>query len=294
MYAGGAGGNRDGVSGLRPQHFAGWGDELRQDQRRGSGARRLEVLPRGGERALERRGERETREPGLEGLQAAPVVPGRDGARREQPLRRAEDQPEREQAVALRAARRRTDQHDQTAFGGGRGLDHATRRATAAATSAGAVSRGQRGGPGGAGAGAGGGPGGQARTRRRTAAGPPDGEKPNRSTGGPNSATTGVPTPVAMCITPVSPETSARARPSSAPVSCSENSPAALSIGPPRVPPPSASCWASPRSSDPPSTTGRYPAARSRSASAIQRARGHRLAACAAAGASAISGASAS
>src|SRR5881628_989860 len=79
MYAGGAGGNRDGVSGLRPQHFAGWGDELRQDQRRGGGARRLEVLQRGGERALERRGERETREPGLEGLQAAPVVPGRDG-----------------------------------------------------------------------------------------------------------------------------------------------------------------------------------------------------------------------
>src|SRR2546425_4606905 len=118
MYAGGAGGNRDGVSGLRPQHFAGWGDELRQDQRRGGRARRLEVLPRGGERALERRGERETREPGLEGQQAAPVVPGRDGARREQPLRRAEDQPEREQAVALRAARRRTDQHDQTAFGG--------------------------------------------------------------------------------------------------------------------------------------------------------------------------------
>src|SRR6058998_4233926 len=144
MYAGGAGGNRDGVSGLRPQHFAGWGDELRQDQRRGGGARRLEVLQRGGERALERRGERETREPGLEGLQAAPVVPGRDGARREQPLRRAEDQPEREQAVALRAARRRTDQHDQTAFGGGRGLDHATRRATAAATSAGAMSRRQR------------------------------------------------------------------------------------------------------------------------------------------------------
>src|SRR5256885_1897176 len=121
MYAGGAGGNRDGVSGLRPQHFAGWGDELRQDQRRGGGARRLEVLQRGGERALERRGERETREPGLEGLQAAPVVPGRDGARREQPLRRAEDQPEREQAVALRAARRRTDQPDPTAFAGGRG-----------------------------------------------------------------------------------------------------------------------------------------------------------------------------
>src|SRR3989442_12471006 len=155
MYAGGAGGNRDGVSGLRPQHFAGWGDELRQDQRRGGGDRRVGVLQRGGERALEGRGERETREPGLEGLQAAPVVPGRDGARREQPLRRAEDQPEREQAVALRAARRRTDQHDQTAFGGGRGPDPPTRRATAPAPAAAARSPEQRGWPDGQGRGPG-------------------------------------------------------------------------------------------------------------------------------------------
>src|SRR3989454_264959 len=59
-----------------------------------------------------------------------------------------------------------------------------------------------------------------------------------------------------MCITPVSPETSARARASSAPVSCSENSPAALSTCPPRVPPPSASCWASPRSSVRPGVEG--------------------------------------
>src|SRR3989475_906320 len=188
MYAGGAGGNRDGVSGLRPQHFAGWGDELRQDQRRGGGARGLEVRQRGGERALERRGERETREPGLEGLQAAPVVPGRDGARREQPLRRAEDQPEREQAVALRAARRRTDQHDQTAFGGGRGLDHATRRATAAAPSAGALSRGQPGGPGGQVAVPEAGEGGQSGSRRSPAGGARHRKKPDRPHGGPESA----------------------------------------------------------------------------------------------------------
>src|SRR2546427_906535 len=188
MYAGGAGGNRDGVSGLRRQHFAGWGDELRQDQRRGGGARGLEVRQRGGERALERRGERETREPGLEGLQAAPVVPGRDGARREQPLRRAEDQPEREQAVALRAARRRTDQHDQTAFGGGRGLDHATRRATAAAPSAGALSRGQPGGPGGQVAVPEAGEGGQSGSRRSPAGGARHRKKPDRPHGGPESA----------------------------------------------------------------------------------------------------------
>src|SRR5881397_1769526 len=276
MYAGGAGGNRDGVSGLRPQHFAGWGDELRQDQRRGGGARRLEVLQRGGERALERRGERETREPGLEGLQAAPVVPGRDGARREQPLRRAEDQPEREQAVALRAARRRTDQHDQTAFGGGRGLDHATRRATAAATSAGAMSRRQRWWPSGQVAVPEAEQGRQSRSRCSTAAGPRYGKNPNCSTVGPNSATTGVPTPVAMCITPVSPETSTVARASRAPVSCSENSPAALAAAVS-----CSMCWATPRSSGPPTTTSRYPAATSCSASALQWVSGQRLVACA-------------
>src|SRR2546422_5308106 len=298
MYARRPRGNRDGVAGLGPQDFARRGDELRQNQRRGGGARRLEVLPRGGERALERPGEREAREPGLQGLQAASVGPGRDGARRGQPLRRAQDQPEREQAVALRAARRRTDQHDQTAFGGGRGLDHATRRATAAATSAAAMSRRQRWWPSGQVAVPEAEQGRQSRSRCSTAAGPRYGKKPNCPTVGPNSATTGVPTPVAMCITPVSPETSARARASSAPVSCSENSPAALSICPPRVPPPpppaSASSWASPRSSGPPSTTGRDPAGRSRSASAIQWARGQRLVAGAAPGATAIKGASAS
>src|SRR3989441_4595997 len=160
MYAGGAGGNRDGVPGLGPQHFARRGDELRQNQRRGGGARRLEVLPRGGERALERPGEREAREPGLQGLQPASVIPGRDGARREQPLSRAQDQPEREQAVALRTAHRRTDQPDQASFGGGRGLDHATRRAPAAAPSPGATSPRPRGGARGGAAGPGGGAGG--------------------------------------------------------------------------------------------------------------------------------------
>src|SRR3989442_9201814 len=166
MYARRPRGNRDGGAGLGPQHFARRGDELRQNQRRGGGARRLEVLPRGGERALERPGEREAREPGLQGLQPASVIPGRDGARREQPLSRAQDQPEREQARALPTAHRRTDQPDQASFGGGRGLDHATRRATAAATSAAPMSRRQRGGPSGPAAVPGAGPGRQTRTRR--------------------------------------------------------------------------------------------------------------------------------
>src|SRR3989442_12134925 len=144
MYARRPRGNRDGVAGPGPQQFAGRGDELRQNQRRGGGARRLEVLPRGGERALERPGEREAREPGLQGLQPASVIPGRDGARREQPLSRAQDQPEREQAVALRTAHRRTDQPDQASFGGGRGLAHATRRATPAPPAAAPMSRRQR------------------------------------------------------------------------------------------------------------------------------------------------------
>src|SRR2546425_8142133 len=57
-----------------------------------------------------------------------------------------------------------------------------------------------------------------------------------------------------MCMTPVSPDTTTRARASSAPVSWSENSPAALGTEFP--PPPSAtSCCASPRSSGPPTTT---------------------------------------
>src|SRR2546426_3305356 len=252
MYAGGAGGNRDGFSGLGPQHFARRGDELRQDQRSGGGARRLEVLPRGRERALERPGECEAREPGLQGLQATSVVPGRDGARRQQPLRRAQDQPEREQAVALRTAHRRPDERNQASFRRGRGLDHATRRATAAATSAGAMSRRQRWWPSGQVAVPEAEQGRQSRSRRSTAARARDGKNPNCSTVGPNSATTGVPTPVAICITPVSPETSTVARASIAPVSWRENSPAALAAASPAT-----SCWASPRSSGPPMTTGR-------------------------------------
>src|SRR5205823_437468 len=99
--------------------------------------------------------------------------------------------------------------------------------------------------------------------------------------------------PVAMCMTPVSPDTTTRARASSAPVSWSENSPAALGTEFP--PPPSAtSCCASPRSSGPPTTTGRYPAASSRSASALHCAIGQRLVAWAAPGASAASRAPAS
>src|SRR5437762_1074888 len=91
-----------------------------------------------------------------------------------------------------------------------------------------------------------------------------------------------------MCMTPVSPDTTTRARASSAPVSWSENSPAALGTEFP--PPPSAtSCCASPRSSGPPTTTGRYPAVPSRSARALQCATGQRLVAWAAPGASAAS-----
>src|SRR5881275_1634169 len=126
----------------------------------------------------------------------------------------------------------------------------------------------------------------QSSARSSTAARARYGKKPNCPTVGPNSATSGVPTPVAMCMTPVSPDTTTRARASSAPVSWSENSPAALTIGFP--PPPSAtSCCASPRSSGPPTTTGRYPAVPSRSARALQCATGQRLVAWAAPGASA-------
>src|SRR5205807_192869 len=82
---------------------------------------------------------------------------------------------------------------------------------------------------------------------------------PNCATVGPNRATTGVPTPVAMCMMPVSPDTTTRARCSSAPVSCRENSPAALAAAPPAT-----SCCARPRSSGPPTTTARYPVARGR------------------------------
>jgi len=45
------------------------------------------------------------------------------------------------------------------------------------------------------------------------------GKNPNCRTVGPNSATTGVPTPVAMCMTPVSPEMSTSERRITAPVS---------------------------------------------------------------------------
>src|SRR6476646_4692526 len=49
-------------------------------------------------------------------------------------------------------------------------------------------------------------------------------------------ATTGMPTPVAMCMTPVSPQMSAAARLSTAPVSCRLKSPAALATWvPPRA-----------------------------------------------------------
>src|SRR5439155_1532639 len=68
----------------------------------------------------------------------------------------------------------------------------------------------------------------QPKSRSSTAARLVYGKKPNGSTVGPNSATTGVPTPVAMCITPVSPDTTTAARARQAPVSCSVNSPATL------------------------------------------------------------------
>src|SRR6266700_1140350 len=282
MYAGRPHGNDHGLPRLGAEHVARGSDELGQHQggrRRGAG---LEVITRRGDRALERRGQREAREPCLERLEPAAVILAGDGLRRERRLGRPHDEPQGEQPVAFGPACRRGGERDEPLFLRGSGRGHATRRSTAAATSTGARSARQRWWPRGQVAVPVAEQGRQSRSRCSTTAGARYGKKPNRSTVGPNSATTGAPTPVAMCMTPVSPDTTTRERASSAPVSWSENSPAALGPAPSAT-----SCCARPRSSGPPTTTGRNPVARSRSASALQYATGQRLVACAAPGASA-------
>src|SRR5690349_19304546 len=249
MYAGRAGCNGGGLAGLGAEHLAGRRHELRQHQGRGGRGRRLELLAGGPECPAQRAGEREARQPGLEGAQPAAVVPRREGVRGQQRLGRSDHQPEGEQTLAYGAAHRHGDQADEPLFRGCRGADHATSRSTAAATSAGAMSVRQRWWPSGQAAVPVAEQGRHASSRSSTTERALYGKNPNCATVGPNSATTGVPTPVAMCITPVSPETTTRARCSRAPVSWSENSPAALAAAPAAT-----SCCASPRSSGPPTT----------------------------------------
>src|SRR5438093_2186345 len=278
--------NGHAVSGLGTGHLGGRCDQRGRNQGGGGGGGGLEGGGRGGEGTLQRAGEGEAREPGVERLQAPPVVLARHGARRQERLGGAHDEPQREQALPLGSPDGVRDQPDQARLRGSGRAGHATRRSTAAATSSGVMSARQRWWPSGQAAVPVAEQGRQSSARSRTAARARYGKKPNCPTVGPNSATTGVPTPVAMCMTPVSPDTTTRARASSAPVSWSENSPAALATAPP---PSATSCCASPRSSGPPTMTGRYPAAPSRSARALQCATGQRLVAWAAPGASAAS-----
>src|SRR5437879_3026418 len=284
MYTGGSGGNRDGLARLRTEHLARRRDQLGQDHRRGGGGGGLQVLARRGERPAQRPRKGEAREPGLEGLQPAAVVPARHRMRGEQPLGGTHHQPKREQSLARGSAYGVGHQTDQPLFRRRGGADHATRRSTAAATSAGVMSARQRWWPRGHAAVPVAEQGRQSSSRSSTTEGATYGKKPNCATVGPNRATTGVPTPVAMCMMPVSPDTTTRARCSNTPVSCSENSPATLAAAPPAT-----SCCARPRSSGPPTTTVRYPAAPRRSPSAAQCAMGQRLVAWAAPGPSAAS-----
>src|SRR6266550_3171947 len=68
---------------------------------------------------------------GLDGLQPAAVVLRAHGRGRQQCLGRAHHEPQREQALALRPARRLGDERDEPLLGG---RAHATSRCTAAAT----------------------------------------------------------------------------------------------------------------------------------------------------------------
>src|SRR3989441_5632459 len=86
MEAGGAGRNGDGVARLGTEHLARRRDQLGQHQRRGGRCSGLQVVARGGEGALEGAGEGEAREPGVERLEAAPVVLARHGPRRKERL----------------------------------------------------------------------------------------------------------------------------------------------------------------------------------------------------------------
>src|SRR5882672_11878978 len=279
MQSGRACCNGHGVPSLDAEHLTRRRGELAEHQGGGIGRRRLEVLPRRGERPLERAGQRQAADPRLERLQAAAVVLCAHRSWRQQGLRGPDDQPQREQAFALGAAHRFRDQRDELVFRRG----HATSRCTAAATWSGKISSRQRWCPSGQRSVPIAEQGRQSRSSLSTSACLVYGKKPNGSKVGPNNATTRVPTPVAMCITPVSPETSTVARARHAPVSCSANSPAALCTPAPSAP---ASC----RSPAPPTATSPYPMPRSCSASALQWRSGQRLVACAAPGASAAKG----
>src|SRR2546430_6700018 len=137
MQSGAARGNGDGVRRLRAEHVARGRRELAEHERRGVGGRRLQMLARRHQRALERCGKREAAQPRFERLEATPVVPGAHRGGGQERFRGAHDEPEREQPLALRATRRFGDQRDEPFFGG---RSHATSCCTAAATWAGTLS----------------------------------------------------------------------------------------------------------------------------------------------------------
>src|SRR3989440_637754 len=144
MYTRPPGGNRDGLTRLGTEHLARRRDQLGEDDRRGGGGGGLEVRACRGERPTQRARQGEAREPVLDRLEPAAVVSPGHGVRRQQRLGGAHHQPQREQALARRSAHGVGEETDQPLFGGRRGADHATRRSTAAATSAGVMSARQR------------------------------------------------------------------------------------------------------------------------------------------------------
>src|SRR5439155_10223160 len=89
----------------------------------------------GGGGALQGPGEGEAREPAVDPLQAPPMVLARHGARRQERLGGAHDEPQREQALPLGSPDGVRDQPDQARLRGSGRPGHATRRSTAAATS---------------------------------------------------------------------------------------------------------------------------------------------------------------
>src|SRR5213078_5340308 len=115
----------------------------------------------------------------------------------------AHDEPQREQALPLGSPDGVRDQPDQARLRGSGRPGHATRRSTAAATSAGVMSARQRWCPRGQAAVPVAEQGRQSSSRSSTTEGATYGKNPNCATVGPNKATTGVPTPVAMCMMPV-------------------------------------------------------------------------------------------
>jgi len=96
MYAGRPRGNGEHVARLRSQHLARGRHELRKHERGGGGRGRLEMLARGGERPLERRGKGERRDPGSERLETTMVAVTGHRQRGEQAFRGPHDQPEGE------------------------------------------------------------------------------------------------------------------------------------------------------------------------------------------------------